>query len=103
MNVFAANISFDIFLKSIFPRDARNPVIVAHLRAALFAKPASDKDAQASLLKTAENTAAFLRSDRIYKELLERYSPLHDLTEEERIKATANRVGLNTPKEYKPS
>jgi hypothetical protein len=31
--------------------------------------------------------------------LLQRYSPLHDMTTQERIKATARRVGLNTPKE----
>jgi hypothetical protein len=31
------------------------------------------------------------------KELLERYNPLFDLTAEERIEATARRVGLNMP------
>lgn len=46
-----------------------------------------------------ENAATFLRSDRIYKELLERYSPLKNLTEEERIRATARRVGLDVPKQ----
>jgi ATP synthase assembly factor FMC1 len=31
------------------------------------------------------------------QELLERYNPLFDLTAEERIEATARRVGLNMP------
>jgi len=33
----------------------------------------------------------------ITQELLERYNPLIDLTAEERIEATARRVGLNMP------
>ena len=32
------------------------------------------------------------------QELLDRYNPLVDLTAEERIEATARRVGLNMPK-----
>lgn len=34
--------------------------------------------------------------------LLLRYNPLHDQTEQERVKATARRVGLEVPKEYQP-
>jgi ATP synthase assembly factor FMC1, mitochondrial len=33
----------------------------------------------------------------IYQALLDRYNPLHDLTAEERIRATARRVGLDMP------
>lgn len=35
------------------------------------------------------------------QELLKRYNPLHDMTEEERVHATARRVGLDTPIEFK--
>jgi hypothetical protein len=35
------------------------------------------------------------------QELLERYNPLIDLTAEERIEATAKRVGLNMPESTK--
>ena len=35
------------------------------------------------------------------QELLERYNPLIDLTAEERIEATARRVGLNMPETAK--
>lgn len=35
------------------------------------------------------------------KDLLERYNPLIDLTAEERIEATAKRVGLNMPETTK--
>jgi ATP synthase assembly factor FMC1, mitochondrial len=37
----------------------------------------------------------------IFQTLLDRYNPLHDLTAEEHIKATARRVGLNMPIERK--
>ncbi|KAI0028201.1 hypothetical protein K488DRAFT_59200, partial [Vararia minispora EC-137] len=43
------------------------------------------------------NLITFMRSQRMHKELLERYNPLVDLTAEERIEATARRVGLNMP------
>jgi len=49
----------------------------------------------------AENAALFLRSQRMYKTLLDRYNPLHDLTAEEHIKATARRVGLDMPVQRK--
>lgn len=37
------------------------------------------------------------------QELVDRYNPTHDMTQDERVKATANRVGLNTPLEYDPA
>ncbi|KAJ9119983.1 hypothetical protein QFC24_005466 [Naganishia onofrii] len=42
----------------------------------------------------------FVKAQRTYNELLVRYNPLHDMTPEERIKATARRVGLDKPIEY---
>ncbi|OSX60357.1 hypothetical protein POSPLADRAFT_1182874 [Postia placenta MAD-698-R-SB12] len=44
-----------------------------------------------------QNALTFMRSQRMHKTLLDRYNPLHDLTTEERIKATARRVGLDMP------
>ncbi|KAF8592534.1 hypothetical protein K439DRAFT_1400434 [Ramaria rubella] len=84
---------------SIFHPLARNKAISVNLRTALLERISAD---QPKVLKDVENTAAFLRADRTHKMLLERYSPLHDLSEEERIRATARRVGLDTPTEYKP-
>ncbi|KAH9482446.1 hypothetical protein JR316_0004546 [Psilocybe cubensis] len=45
-----------------------------------------------------DNAINFIRAQREHKRLLERYNPLFDLTAQERIKATANRVGFNMPK-----
>ncbi|THH12628.1 hypothetical protein EW146_g7519 [Bondarzewia mesenterica] len=43
------------------------------------------------------NAVTFMRAQRVHKTLLDRYNPLIDLTAEERIEATARRVGLNMP------
>ncbi|KAH9844013.1 uncharacterized protein C8Q71DRAFT_730918 [Rhodofomes roseus] len=43
------------------------------------------------------NALTFMRSQRMHKMLLERYNPLHDMSTEERVKATARRVGLDMP------
>ncbi|KZT72643.1 hypothetical protein DAEQUDRAFT_594163 [Daedalea quercina L-15889] len=43
------------------------------------------------------NAVTFMKSQRMYKILLERYNPLHDMSAEEKVKATARRVGLDVP------
>jgi len=47
------------------------------------------------------NAAAFLKAQREYKVLMDRYNPLHGLSVDEQRKATANRVGLELPKVVK--
>ncbi|GLB33743.1 putative complex1_LYR-like protein [Lyophyllum shimeji] len=54
------------------------------------------------ILQDMRNALLFLRSQREHKLLLERYNPLVDLTAQERIKATARRVGLDMPSVHKP-
>ncbi|KZT52188.1 hypothetical protein CALCODRAFT_99969 [Calocera cornea HHB12733] len=80
------------------PRAQRSPAIVLHLRR-VFTAPGKTPQA---LLDDAQNALTFLHSQRTYKELLARYSPLSDLTPEERVKLTARRVGLDTPREHDP-
>lgn len=88
------------------PRNARAP-LASHLRQLLSTHTLSATDS--------ENVALFLKSQRMYQvcsplailvenpdhhlcqTLLDRYNPLHDLTAEEHIKATAQRVGLDMP------
>jgi hypothetical protein len=81
-----------------------------NFRAILESTKASDFDSNT------QNAITFLRSQHMYKvslvqtilqthtynpqlakTLLDRYNPLIDLTAEERIEATARRVGLNMP------
>ncbi|KAK2004962.1 hypothetical protein LX36DRAFT_665251 [Colletotrichum falcatum] len=48
----------------------------------------------------AEQLAAYLRAQRTYVALLERYNPGMDMDEEERVRLTARRVGMDLPKEF---
>jgi ATP synthase assembly factor FMC1, mitochondrial len=43
---------------------------------------------------------AYLRAQRTYAELLERYNPGLGMDEEDRIRLTARRVGMDMPVEY---
>ncbi len=48
----------------------------------------------------AEQYLAYLRAQRTYTTLLERYNPGMGLDEEERVRLTARRVGMELPVEY---
>ncbi|KAI0002975.1 hypothetical protein BJV74DRAFT_881936 [Russula compacta] len=78
----------ELYKASIHPRSTRSRTTALSFRAIL---ESSDFD------NGTQNAITFLRSQRMYKTLLDRYNPLIDLTAEERIEATAHRVGLNMP------
>ncbi|KAK1637060.1 hypothetical protein BDP81DRAFT_426558 [Colletotrichum phormii] len=48
----------------------------------------------------AEQFAAYLRAQRTYVTLVERYNPGMNMDEEERVRLTARRVGMDLPKEF---
>ncbi|OAA51690.1 Complex 1 LYR protein [Metarhizium rileyi] len=48
----------------------------------------------------AEQLIAYLRSQRLYLTLIERYNPGMDMDEEERVRLTARRVGMDMPELY---
>ncbi|KAK3303601.1 uncharacterized protein B0T15DRAFT_280485 [Chaetomium strumarium] len=52
------------------------------------------------LVAQAEQYLAYLRAQRTYATLLERYNPGMGLDEEERVRLTARRVGMDLPEEY---
>ncbi|BGP00199.1 hypothetical protein RTG_01968 [Rhodotorula toruloides ATCC 204091] len=90
---------------SIHPRSARSPSIPAHLRV-LFESGRTIEAGSAAASKferDVENMVVFLRARRIHKELVDRYNPTHDMSQAERIEATAHRVGLQGPVEYDAS
>ncbi|TFY72493.1 hypothetical protein EVG20_g497 [Dentipellis fragilis] len=82
---------------SISPRSTRNPAITQNFRSIFVERLAQSQPQDSSFYKDMENAATFLHSQRMYKVLLDRYNPLIDLTGDERIEATARRVGLNMP------
>ncbi|OHF00285.1 FMC1 protein family [Colletotrichum orchidophilum] len=59
------------------------------------AKPRAEADAA-----EAEQFAVYLRAQRTYVTLLERYNPGMNMDEEERVRLTARRVGMDLPKEF---
>lgn len=61
-------------------------------------KAAASQDARAH---AAAQAIAYLRSQRMYATLLERYNPGMGMDEEERVRLTARRVGMDLPVEYK--
>ncbi|GEQ68347.1 hypothetical protein JCM33374_g2015 [Metschnikowia sp. JCM 33374] len=44
-----------------------------------------------------QNVTAYLKNQRIYNELLERYNPGLTMSQEDNVRKTANRVGLSIP------
>ncbi|KAK2746776.1 hypothetical protein FQN55_005503 [Onygenales sp. PD_40] len=64
------------------------------------APPSSDtKRAQTTQaqIEEAEQFTQYLKAQRVYVTLLERYNPGADMDEEERVRLTARRVGMELP------
>ncbi|KAF8842297.1 hypothetical protein BDN67DRAFT_899641 [Paxillus ammoniavirescens] len=89
------NVVREVAKASISPRTQRNKEISASFRI-LFDQNSQSEESRV-FRHDIENIVTFMRSQREYKTLLERYNPLVDLTSEEHIEATARRVGLNMP------
>jgi ATP synthase assembly factor FMC1 len=51
-------------------------------------------------VEQAEQFLQYVKAQRMYATLLERYNPGMNLDEEERIRLTARRVGMDLPDEY---
>ena len=47
-----------------------------------------------------EQAVQYLKAQRTYGALLERYNPGADMTEEDRVRLTARRVGMDMPEEW---
>ncbi|TDL29332.1 hypothetical protein BD410DRAFT_779718 [Rickenella mellea] len=86
---------------SISRRQSRSKIATSEVRS-MFEEHRHSSEGQRKLLRSVENAVTFLRSQRIHKDLLERYNPTHDMSTEERVKATARRVGLDMPVTGKP-
>jgi ATP synthase assembly factor FMC1 len=62
-----------------------------------FRQPPQDPS---TAVQHAEQFLAYLRAQRTYVQLLERYNPSLDMDEEERVRLTARRVGMDLPPEF---
>jgi len=88
---------------AITPPAGRNRVILSSFRAIFdnAKEPSVSPEVERKFTREIDDLIVFLKNQREHKDLLKRYSPLHDMTGEEHRAATARRVGLNMPVEVK--
>lgn len=98
----------------------RTPTIAANpIRSSIrehFARPATDSSQNNNNIINKNNNnnnnhlarrqemeqfVQYLKAQRTYGELLERYNPGMNMDEEERVRLTARRVGMEMPEEWK--
>lgn len=79
-----------------------------HIRTEIITTSSSDSPSLAHQLQSktadvraqeAEQYLQFVQQQRLYATLVERYNPGMDMTEEERVRLTARRVGMELPVE----
>jgi ATP synthase assembly factor FMC1, mitochondrial len=85
---------------------SRSPSILANpspiqqqVRGELSSTDSSSSKSQQSQLEAAEQHIQYLKAQRMYITLLERYNPGANMNEEERVRLTARRVGMDLPVE----
>jgi ATP synthase assembly factor FMC1, mitochondrial len=83
---------------------SRSPSILAnpspvqkHIRGDFSSTDSSSSKSQQSQLEAAEQHIQYLKAQRMYITLLERYNPGANMNEEERVRLTARRVGMDLP------
>jgi ATP synthase assembly factor FMC1 len=63
-----------------------------------FVNPVSTKEA--AQLAQAEQFVQYVQAQRMYATLIERYNPGMGMSEEERVRLTARKVGMELPEEF---
>ncbi|KDQ14649.1 hypothetical protein BOTBODRAFT_132052 [Botryobasidium botryosum FD-172 SS1] len=88
---------------AITPPAGRNRVILSSFRAIFDQAKESSRspEVEQRFTRQVDDLIVFLKNQREHKDLLKRYSPLHDMTGDEHRAATARRVGLNMPEDVK--
>lgn len=84
-------------IRAIFRSEPESPS--ADSTALPFSLPKTQEE-RAIRIQEAEQLAQYARAQRTYSALLERYNPGMSLDEEEKIRLTARRVGMDLPDLY---
>ncbi|EXJ72905.1 uncharacterized protein A1O5_04053 [Cladophialophora psammophila CBS 110553] len=83
------------------PRTPIHASIRLHLSSLQPQQPQKEnKSEQLARLQELEQFVMYLRAQRMYGTLLQRYNPGMGMDEEERVRLTARRVGMEMPIEY---
>ena len=72
------------------------------IRSSFSTAPSASTSSEYDLL-AAEQYVQYARAQRMYATLLERYNPGMGMDEEERVRLTARRVGMDLPEEWRKS
>ncbi|OJJ47773.1 hypothetical protein ASPZODRAFT_1776158 [Penicilliopsis zonata CBS 506.65] len=94
--------AYRALLRELPRRNLSNPApLHVHVRDLFRApRPASESASELSYsIARAEQVAAYARAQREYVNLLDRYNPGIEMGQEERVRLTARRVGLDLPKQ----
>ena len=73
-----------------------------YIRSSLINPPARSRKSVEQQLQELEQFVQYSKAQRVYATLLERYNPGMSMDEEERVKLTMKRVGMDAPEEWKP-
>lgn len=99
-NSFHLRSLYRSFLRELPYRSLSNPSqIQQRIRGAFCSVSGEEPTNQ---IEEAEQYIQYLKAQRMYVTLLERYNPGMSMDEEERVKLTARRVGLDLPEEWRP-
>ena len=99
---FRARSLYRSVLRELPHRPLSNPSpLKSHIRSTFFSSPPLGGKAAQQQLEESQQLLQYCKSQRMYVTLLERYNPGMSLDEEERVKMTMRRVGMDAPEEYK--
>ncbi|KFX89670.1 hypothetical protein O988_08554 [Pseudogymnoascus sp. VKM F-3808] len=86
------------FLRELPSRRLKSSPVQNRIRSAFSSAPSGSP--QKVAVDHAQQYLQYLKAQRQYATLLERYNPGMNMDEEERVRLTARRVGFELPEEY---
>lgn len=106
-----SNQARSIYRRFLRELPSRSPSLLAnpspmqkHIRTDIASSPDTDQSPPSKtperLREEAEQFVQYLKAQRMYTTLLERYNPGMNMAEEDRVKATGRRVGMEMPVEF---
>ncbi|KAG7529140.1 hypothetical protein FFLO_05781 [Filobasidium floriforme] len=90
----------EINKSAIQPRGRRNQAVLGMLRSVYEEKRSAGSGEDKQFTRDLNELTQFVKAGRLHTELLIRYNPLQGLSTEDRVTATAKRVGLSSPTGY---
>ncbi|KAK4997709.1 hypothetical protein LTR28_013896 [Elasticomyces elasticus] len=74
--------------------------LLKHIRSSLISESMDQNKPMSRQLEEAEQYIQYIKAQRMYATLIERYNPGMNMNEEERVRLTARRVGMDLPPEF---